>query len=52
VRLWRRKGVPGPVYGPYPTGMAAPDEALTKEGLLDVVRVHALTICDYLRRDA
>jgi succinyl-diaminopimelate desuccinylase len=50
VRLWRARGVPGAVYGPYPTGMAAPDEALTQNELLDVVRVHALTVCDVLAR--
>jgi succinyl-diaminopimelate desuccinylase len=51
ARLWRARGVPGAVYGPHPTGMAAPDEALERHELLDVVRVHALTVADYLRRD-
>lgn len=52
ARLWRRRGVPGLVYGPYPTGMAAPDEALVRHELLNMVRVHALTVVDYLRADA
>jgi succinyl-diaminopimelate desuccinylase len=52
ARLWRARGVPGLVYGPYPRGMAAADEAISKAELLDVVRVHALTVVDYLHRDA
>jgi succinyl-diaminopimelate desuccinylase len=51
ARLWRARGVPAAVYGPSPTGMAAPDESLAQRELLDVVRVHALTVCEYLARD-
>jgi succinyl-diaminopimelate desuccinylase len=51
ARLWRARGIPAAVYGPSPTGMAAPDEALARSELLDVVRVHALAVCDYLARD-
>jgi succinyl-diaminopimelate desuccinylase len=51
ARLWRARGVPAAVYGPSPTGMGGPDEALVRRELLDVVRVHALAVCDYLARD-
>jgi succinyl-diaminopimelate desuccinylase len=51
ARLWRRRGVPSAVYGPAPTGMGGPDERITRDDLLDLVRVHSLAVADFLAAD-
>ena len=49
-RFWRAAGVPAYVYGPSPQGMGAPDESVSIEEFLHVVKTHALAAFDYLRR--
>jgi len=48
ARLWRSRGVPAIVYGPSPDSMGAPDEHVTVEELMHVVKTHALSAFDYL----
>jgi succinyl-diaminopimelate desuccinylase len=50
ARLWRHRGVPAYVYGPYPHGMGSYDEHVDIEEFLHVVRTHALSAYDYLSR--
>lgn len=50
ARLWRHRGVPAYVYGPYPDGMGSHDEYVEVEEFLHVVRTHALSAFDYLAR--
>lgn len=49
ARLWRHRGVPAYVYGPYPHGMGSHDEHVDVEEFLHVVRTHVLSAYDYLR---
>lgn len=51
ARLWRRRGVPSAVYGPAPTGMGGPDEQITRDELLNLVRIHSLAVADFLAAD-
>ena len=48
ARLWRQRGIPAYVYGPYPHGMGSYDEYVDVEEFLHVVRTHALSAFDYL----
>jgi succinyl-diaminopimelate desuccinylase len=48
ARLWRQRGIPAYVYGPFPTGMGQKDEAVPIEDYLHVVRTHVLSAFDYL----
>lgn len=48
ARLWRTRGVPAIVYGPSPDSMGAPDEHVTVEELMHVVKTHTLSAFDYL----
>jgi succinyl-diaminopimelate desuccinylase len=50
ARLWRHRGIPAYVYGPYPHGMGSYDEYVDIEEFLHVVRTHALSAYDYLAR--
>lgn len=50
ARLWRQRGIPAYVYGPYPHGMGSHDEYVEVEEFLHVVRTHALSAFDYLSR--
>lgn len=52
ARLWRHRGVPAYVYGPYPHGMGSHDEHVDVEEFLHVVRTHVSSAYDYLNRDA
>ena len=52
ARLWRLRGIPAYVYGPYPHGMGSHDEYVDVEEFLHVVRTHALSAFDYLCRAA
>ena len=47
-RFWRAAGVPAYVYGPSPEGMGAPDESVSIDEFLHVVKTHALAAFDYL----
>jgi succinyl-diaminopimelate desuccinylase len=47
-RFWRAAGVPAYVYGPSPGGMGAPDESVSIDEFLHVVKTHALSAFDYL----
>jgi succinyl-diaminopimelate desuccinylase len=49
-RLWRQKGIPAYVYGPFPRGMGQKDENVDVEEYLHVVKVHVLSAFDYLSR--
>lgn len=48
ARLWRYRGIPAYVYGPFPRGMGSTDEHVEIEEFLHVVRVHVLSAYDYL----
>lgn len=48
ARLWRYRGVPAYVYGPFPRNMGAADENVEIEEFLHVVRIHVLSAYDYL----
>jgi succinyl-diaminopimelate desuccinylase len=48
ARLWRQRGIPGLVHGPFPRGMAQADEHVEIEEFLHIVRMHALSALDYL----
>jgi succinyl-diaminopimelate desuccinylase len=50
ARLWRQRGIPGLVHGPFPRGMAQADEHVEIEEYLHVVRMHVLSAFDYLSR--
>jgi succinyl-diaminopimelate desuccinylase len=50
ARLWRYRGVPAYVYGPFPRGMGSTDEHVEIEEFLHVVRVHVLSAYDYLTK--
>jgi succinyl-diaminopimelate desuccinylase len=48
ARLWRQRGIPALVHGPFPRGMAQADEHVEVEEFLHVVRMHVLSSFDYL----
>ena len=48
ARLWRQRGIPALVHGPFPHGMAQADEHVEVEEFLHVVRMHVLSSFDYL----
>ncbi|WP_170984459.1 M20/M25/M40 family metallo-hydrolase [Rhodoligotrophos defluvii] len=48
ARLWRMRNVPAVVYGPSPISMGKPDEHVTVNEFMTVVKVHALSAYDYL----
>lgn len=50
ARLWRQRGIPAVVYGPTPNGMGSADEFVSVEELMHVVKCHALSAYDYLKR--
>jgi succinyl-diaminopimelate desuccinylase len=50
ARLWRQRGIPGLVHGPFPRGMAQADEHVEIEEYLHIVRMHVLSSFDYLSR--
>lgn len=47
-RLFRAHGVPTVIYGPRPFNMGGIDEHIAVDDFLTVIKVHALTIVDYL----
>lgn len=48
ARLWRYKGVPSYVYGPYAKGMGGKDDYVEVDEFIDIVKVHLLSAFDYL----
>jgi succinyl-diaminopimelate desuccinylase len=50
ARLWRLRGVPAYVYGPFPDTMGRPDENVPIEDYLHILRTHLLSAFDYLTR--
>jgi succinyl-diaminopimelate desuccinylase len=50
ARLWRQRGIPAYVYGPFPRGMGQKDEHVPVEEYLHIVTVHVLSAFDYLAR--
>ena len=50
ARLWRYKGIPAYVYGPFPTGMGSFDENVPIDDYLHLVKTHALSAYDYLSK--
>ena len=48
ARLWRQRGIPGLVHGPFPRGLAQADEHVEIEEYLHIVRMHVLSAFDYL----
>jgi succinyl-diaminopimelate desuccinylase len=50
ARLWRQRGIPSFVHGPFPRGMAQADEHVEIEEYLHIVRMHVLSAFDYLSR--
>ena len=52
ARLWRWRGIPAYVYGPFPHGMAGANEHVDIEDFLHVVRTHVLAAYRYLGRPA
>lgn len=49
-RFWRAAGVPAFVYGPSPEGMGVPNESVSIDEFLHVLRTHTLSAFDYLCR--
>jgi len=47
-RFWRAAGTPAYVYGCSPNGMGAPDESVSVDEFLHVVKTHTLSAYDYL----
>jgi len=47
-RFWRAAGTPAYVYGCSPAGMGAPNESVSIDEFLHVVRTHTLSAYDYL----
>jgi succinyl-diaminopimelate desuccinylase len=48
ARLWRYKGIPAFVYGPYAKGMGSTDDYVEVDEFIDIVKVHVLSAYDYL----
>jgi len=49
ARLWRHKGIPAFVYGPFPRNMGAADEYVEVEEFLNILKIHLLSSFDYLQ---
>jgi succinyl-diaminopimelate desuccinylase len=49
ARLWRYKGIPAYVYGPYAKGMGSTDDYVEVDEFIDIVKVHVLSAYDYLK---
>lgn len=49
ARLYRAAGVPTIVIGCTPYGMGGPDEYVVIDELIDVAKIHALIVADYLK---
>jgi succinyl-diaminopimelate desuccinylase len=49
-RVFRRAGMPVAVFGPTPYAMGGVNEHVTVRDYLDVIRVHALSVLEFLRR--
>jgi succinyl-diaminopimelate desuccinylase len=47
-KFWRYHKVPAYIYGPSPTGMAAPNEAVSIDEFMAVLKTHATSAWDYL----
>ena len=47
-RFWRQKGIPAYVYGCSPGRMSAPDESVTIDEFMHVLKTHALSAGQYL----
>jgi succinyl-diaminopimelate desuccinylase len=50
ARLWRQRGIPAFVHGPFPRGMAQADEHVEIDEYLHIVKMHVLSAFDYLTR--
>jgi succinyl-diaminopimelate desuccinylase len=50
ARLWRWRGIPAYVYGPFPHGMGGANEHVEIDEFLHIVRTHVLASCRYLTR--
>jgi succinyl-diaminopimelate desuccinylase len=50
ARLWRQRGIPAFVHGPFPRGMAQADEHVEIEEFLHIVKMHVFSAFDYLSR--
>lgn len=48
-RLWRDRGIPAYVYGPFPHGMGGADEHVDVEDLIHIAKTHALAAWRYLQ---
>jgi succinyl-diaminopimelate desuccinylase len=49
ARLWRYRGIPAYVYGPYAKGMGSTDDYVEMDEFMDIVKVHVLSAYDYLK---
>jgi succinyl-diaminopimelate desuccinylase len=50
ARLWRYKGIPAYVYGPYAKGMGSTDDYVEVDEFIDIVKVHVLSAYEYLKQ--
>lgn len=48
TRYWHSRGIPAIAYGPRRHNIGAPDEYITVKDLMDVIKVYACTIIDFL----
>jgi succinyl-diaminopimelate desuccinylase len=48
ARLWRQRGIPAYVYGPFPHCMGAANEYVEVEEFFHIVKTHVLSAFDYL----
>jgi succinyl-diaminopimelate desuccinylase len=48
-RVFRRAGMPVAVFGPTPYALGGTNEHVTVRDYLDVIRVHALSVLEFLR---
>ena len=46
--FWQYLGIPSAIYGPTSFNMGAPDEYILEKEFEQVLKIHALTIIDYL----
>ena len=47
-RFWQYRGIPQAVYGPTHFNVGAPDEYILEKEFEQVLKVHAMTVIDYL----
>ena len=47
-RFWQYRGIPQAVYGPTPFNVGAPDEYILEKEFEQVLKVHTMTVIDYL----